>query len=91
MKIEVSGLTKNYGEKIALDNLSFTLEGPKIYGLLGRNGAGKTTFMEILSGQIIASGGEIRINGEKPFDNQSLIESVCLIKEGDNFMKDLKI
>lgn len=91
MKIEVKGLTKSYGDKQALDNVSFTLDGPKIYGLLGRNGAGKTTFMEILAGQIMASSGEILIDGNKPFDNQKLTESICLIKEGDNFKKDLKI
>lgn len=91
MKIEVKALTKSYGDKQALDNVSFTLDGPKIYGLLGRNGAGKTTFMEILAGQIMASGGEILIDGNKPFDNQKLTESICLIKEGGNFKKDLKI
>ncbi|MBN6205901.1 ABC transporter ATP-binding protein [Ralstonia pickettii] len=91
MKIEVKGLTKSYGDKKALDNISFTLNGSKIYGLLGRNGAGKTTFMDILSGQILANSGEIYINGEKPFDNRKLTESICLIKEGNNFKRELKI
>ena len=91
MRIEVKNLTKKYGSKLALDAVSFTLEEPKIYGLLGRNGAGKTTFMEILAGQIIASSGEILIDGENSFDNQKLTESICLIKEGQNFKKDLSI
>jgi ABC-2 type transport system ATP-binding protein len=91
MKIEVKHLTKKYRDKVALENVSFTLDEPKIYGLLGRNGAGKTTFMNILSGQILSSGGEILIDGENPFDNQRLTESICLIKEGDNFKKDLKV
>ncbi|WP_330949679.1 ABC transporter ATP-binding protein [Virgibacillus sp. MG-45] len=91
MKIEVKNLQKQYGKTLALDDISFTLEEPKIYGLLGRNGAGKTTFMEILSGQILSSGGEIRIDGEKPFDNQRLTESICLIQEGNNFKRDLKL
>ncbi|WP_339229142.1 ABC transporter ATP-binding protein [Oceanobacillus sp. FSL K6-2867] len=91
MKIEVKKLTKQYKDKTALINVSFTLDEPKIYGLLGRNGAGKTTFMDILSGQILPSGGEILIDGENPFDNQELTESICLIKEGNNFKKDLKI
>lgn len=91
MKIEVKELTKRYGEKEALSNLSFTLNEPKIYGLLGRNGAGKTTFMEILAGQITATKGEVLIDGVRPFDNQRLMESICLIKEGNNFKKDLKI
>ncbi|SHG79167.1 ABC transporter ATP-binding protein [Ornithinibacillus halophilus] len=91
MKIEVKNLAKKYGNNEALKGISFTLEEPKIYGLLGRNGAGKTTFMEILAGQILASSGEIKIDGEHPFDNQRLTESICLIKEGDNFKKDLKV
>lgn len=91
MKIEVKDLTKKYKEKPALDHISFTLAEPKIYGLLGRNGAGKTTFMEILSGQILANSGQITIDGEDPFDNQRLTESICLIKEGNNFKKDLKV
>src|SRR5699024_188869 len=50
-----------------------------------------TTFMEILSGQILANSGQITIDGENPFDNQRLTESICLIKEGNNFKKDLKV
>lgn len=91
MKIEVKNLTRKYGDKYALKNLSFTLDEPKIYGLLGRNGAGKTTFMDILAGQMLATGGEVYIDGEKPFDNRRLTESVCLIKEGNNFKDDLKV
>ncbi|MFD1360727.1 ABC transporter ATP-binding protein [Lentibacillus salinarum] len=91
MKIDVEHVTKIYKDTKALDDVSFTLSEPKIYGLLGRNGAGKTTFMEILSGHILASDGEVLIDGENPFDNQRLTESICLIKEGDNFKKDLKI
>jgi ABC-2 type transport system ATP-binding protein len=91
MKIEVKELTKRYGNKLALDALTFNLDEPKIYGLLGRNGAGKTTFMEILAGQILATSGEIQIEGENPFDNQKMTESICLIKEGNNFKKDLTV
>ncbi|MEC5424153.1 ABC transporter ATP-binding protein [Virgibacillus sp. C22-A2] len=91
MKIEVNNLTKKYKDTIALNNVSFTLGEPKIYGLLGRNGAGKTTFMDILSGNILASEGKILIDGENPFDNQRLTEQICLIKEGNNFKKDLKV
>lgn len=91
MKIKVNQVSKVYGETRALNNVSFTLEENKIYGLLGRNGAGKTTFMDILSGQILATKGEITIDGESPFDNQKIIESICLIKESDNFSPELRI
>lgn len=91
MKIEVKHLTKKFKDKTVLQDVSFSMDEPKIYGLLGRNGAGKTTFMEILSGHIVATSGEILIDGENPFDNQRLTESICLIKEGNNFKQDLKI
>ncbi|WP_163971020.1 ABC transporter ATP-binding protein [Oceanobacillus halotolerans] len=91
MKIEVENVQKKYKDQYALQDVTFTLEGPKIYGLLGRNGAGKTTFMDILAGNILPSAGRIKIDGENPFDNQRLTQSICLIKEGNNFKKDLKI
>lgn len=91
MKIEVNNLSKKFGDQYALKHVSFTLEENQIIGLLGRNGAGKTTFMNILSGQIMPSSGEIKINGENPFDKQAITESICLIKEADNFPKELKI
>lgn len=91
MKIEVNSVTKTYQTKHALNQLSFSLEEPKIYGLLGRNGAGKTTIMQLLAGFMLPTKGEVTIDGQKPFDNQGIMESVCLISEGDNFKKDLKI
>lgn len=91
MKIEVNNLTKKYGKKSALDHITLNLNGPKIYGLLGRNGAGKTTFMEIIAGHILATHGEIRIDGVNPFDNREVTKKICLIQEGDNFSKDFKI
>lgn len=86
MQIEVRNLSKQYGRTKALDDISFLLTEPKIYGLLGRNGAGKTTFMEILSGHQLTTGGEVLIDGERPFDNGKLLDKICLIKEGDNFV-----
>jgi len=91
MKVEVKNLSKRYKNKYALKRVSFTLEGPKIYGLLGRNGAGKTTFMDVLAGNIFKTEGDILINGKDPQANEVLANSICLIKEGDNFDKELKI
>lgn len=91
MKIEVSNLTKKYGKKEALHNITFQLDSPKIYGLLGRNGAGKTTFMEILAGHSLPTSGEVKVNGKNPFDNTEILEQICLIKESDNFHRDMRI
>jgi ABC-2 type transport system ATP-binding protein len=64
--IEVSNLTKRYREKLALDNVSLSIEPDTIYGLLGRNGAGKTTLMSILTAQNFATSGDVRCSARVP-------------------------
>ncbi|MBL4660311.1 MAG: ABC transporter ATP-binding protein [Alcanivoracaceae bacterium] len=61
--IEVSQLSKSYGNIIALDNVSFTAKSGEIFGLLGPNGAGKSTAINCISGLISASEGSVGING----------------------------
>ena len=61
--IEVKNLTKHYGSKKALDDISFTVNDGEILGFLGPNGAGKSTTMNILTGYISATDGEVLING----------------------------
>ena len=61
--IEISHLTKKYGEHVAVDDLSLKIEQGKIYGFLGPNGAGKSTTMNIITGYIGATQGPVSING----------------------------
>lgn len=61
--IEVKNLVKKYGNHLAVDHLSFTVEKGQIYGFLGPNGAGKSTTMNIMTGYIGATEGEVIING----------------------------
>ena len=63
--IKTVGLSKTYGKKRAVDNLSFTIGSGEIYGFVGRNGAGKSTVMKMLAGLVLPSSGEIEILGEK--------------------------
>ena len=67
--IEVSHLTKRYGNHLALSDLSFTIPNGQIYGLLGPNGAGKSTTMNILTGCLAATSGEVRIDGVDIFED----------------------
>ena len=64
MKLEVTNLTKNYGEKEVLKEINFTFEEGKIYGLLGRNGAGKTTFFNALNEDISIDSGKFFLETE---------------------------
>lgn len=61
--IEINHLVKKYGSHVAVDDLSLTVEPGKIYGFLGPNGAGKSTTMNIITGYLAATGGEVKING----------------------------
>lgn len=63
--IKTVGLSKTYGKKRAVDNLSFTLKQGEIYGFVGSNGAGKSTVMKMLAGLILPTSGEIEILGER--------------------------
>ena len=67
--IEVRNLTKVYGDHIAVNNLSFTIEQGKIYGFLGPNGAGKTTTMNMITGCLAPTAGEVLIDGVDMFED----------------------
>ena len=63
--IEISNVTKKYGDRVAVHNFSFTAESGKIYGFLGPNGAGKTTTIRMIMGIIEPDSGNINVFGEK--------------------------
>ncbi len=81
LDIEAKGLELRYGAVTALDDLSFDLSGGRIYGLLGRNGAGKTSLLSVLAGFRKASGGTVLVDGQPVFENPRVTRRVCLIRE----------
>jgi ABC-2 type transport system ATP-binding protein len=64
--IEVSNLTKRYGERTVVDGVTFAVEPGEIFGIIGRNGAGKTTTVECISGLRTPDSGSIRVLGHDP-------------------------
>ena len=64
--VQCMGLTKNFGQKIALNQIYLNLDRGKIIGLLGPNGSGKTTLIKIMNGLLQPTAGDILINGLKP-------------------------
>ncbi|PFE29741.1 ABC transporter ATP-binding protein [Bacillus anthracis] len=78
--LETLELTKKYKKKIAVNEVTNSLEEHKIYGLLGRNGAGKTTLLNLLAGQITSSSGSVSIFGENVFENSKAMQSMCFVR-----------
>ena len=72
--IEVRSLTRRYGKTTAVDGVSFSIGKNEIVGLLGHNGAGKTTIMRMLSGYLEPSAGAIVIDGIALADNRLSIQ-----------------
>lgn len=88
--IETIGLTKQYGEQIAVQNVSLHLRPGRIYGLLGRNGAGKTTIMKMLLGLTKPTSGEVRLFGTPLHGNErALLPRVGSLIEAPGFYPNL--
>jgi ABC-type Mn2+/Zn2+ transport system ATPase subunit len=62
--LELQGLTRRYGDLVALDHLSFTVAEGQMFGFVGPNGAGKTTAMRIILGVLEPNAGEVRWRGQ---------------------------
>ncbi|UOQ87796.1 ABC transporter ATP-binding protein [Agromyces endophyticus] len=86
----VTGLTKRYGDFTALDGVDFALQENRIYGLLGRNGAGKTTIMQLLTGQLFPNGGELEVFGRTPAEHADVLRRLCFIAEAQRYPEDFR-
>jgi len=88
--IEAKSLTKTFGAFTAVDSVDFAIEENKIYGLLGRNGAGKTTIMQLLTGQDFATSGSVSVYGQSPVENARVLSNVSFIKESQKYPDSIK-
>lgn len=78
--VSARGLTKSYGAMPALRELDLTIDEGEIYGLVGRNGAGKTTFMRLLLGLLRPSSGSVRVLGRAAGDPSALVAVGSLVE-----------
>jgi len=83
--IETRNLSKHYRDVAAIDDVSLSFAEGRVHGLLGRNGAGKTTMMKLLTGQIFASSGTMRVLGESPVENPQVLSRTCFIQESQKY------
>ena len=81
MKLICEHITKQYKDKLALNDISLTLEQGKIYGLIGRNGAGKTTLLSVLTAQNPATSGSVTLDDMAVWENRSALEHLCFSRE----------
>lgn len=81
MAMVCANVRKTYGTHTVLRDVNLTLEPGKIYGLLGRNGVGKTTLLSLMSNQAPLSGGSITLDGEPVWENRKAISRICFSRE----------
>lgn len=86
MKIEIKDYTKVIKGKTILDNINYTFEGGRIYGLQGRNGSGKTMLLRAISGLMFATSGHITIDGKELHKDIEFPENLGLIIESTELL-----
>ena len=85
--IEVRNINKNFDSIKAIDNISAKIEEGHVFGLIGTNGAGKSTFMRILCGVLRADSGEVLIDGDAVYDNPKVKSKIFYISDDQYFFK----
>lgn len=91
MAIELIGVTKRYGATTALDNVSVSFGGGVVYGLLGSNGAGKTTMMNLITNRIWPDTGEVLIDGESAPGYDAALGKVYMMAEANLFPDSMRV
>ena len=89
-QLKISHLSKKFGRRVILDDVSFTLEPAKIYGLLGRNGVGKSTLLNLISNRIFPTSGSIKL-GDQEVNTDQTLDKIFLIGEDNLYYKQVKI
>lgn len=89
--LEIRDLSKSFGKTRVLTDINLTMEENKIYGLLGRNGVGKTTLLKLIVGQLIRDKGEVVLDDQEVFENSKAIEDFCLVREFASSIKEMKV
>ena len=90
--IKVSQLCKLYGEKIAVDNLNLSVKQGTVVGILGANGAGKSTSIECILGTKKSDSGNVSICGMNPIkDRKKLFEKIGVQLQDSNYQSEIRV
>ena len=76
LKIEFNKLSLNYGQTLTLDNINLSLESVKIYGLIGKSGAGKTSLLSLIASFQKANSGKVRVGNQNPFEKREIMAQI---------------
>ncbi|MDE7404526.1 MAG: ATP-binding cassette domain-containing protein, partial [Lachnospiraceae bacterium] len=88
--VQINNLTKVYEkQKLALDHMNLTIPRGRIIGLLGPNGSGKTTLIKLISGLLVATEGEVLVNGSRPGPETKAV--VSYLPERTYFQGGMKV
>lgn len=79
--IECKNISKKFGDKKALEDVSLSLQGGRIYALIGRNGAGKTTLMNCMCTKYLPDSGEVELLGERAYENEKVLSEICFLSD----------
>ena len=91
-RIEAKGLTRRFGKHVALDGLDLEIDPGEAFGLLGANGAGKTTFIRLVTGFLIASAGSLTVDGLSPArDFKAVRRRLGYVAETSRLYPDLRV
>lgn len=89
--IEVKNLNHNFKDKTICDNMNIKFEKNKIYGLLGKNGVGKSTLINIITNQLLCESGEIKIFRKGANEDISVLDDICVVREREFFDNQYKV
>ncbi|WP_138760940.1 ABC transporter ATP-binding protein [Modestobacter altitudinis] len=82
---DLESVTMQFRGHTALTDVTTEIQADTITGLLGRNGAGKTTMMQLLTGHRVPTSGQVRVLGGAPFENDAVLSQLCFIKESQRY------
>ncbi|MGD8150703.1 ATP-binding cassette domain-containing protein [Ornithinimicrobium sp. Y1694] len=91
LTVATQGLTVRFRDTTALDAVTLDLGAGRIHGLLGRNGAGKTTLLSTLASMLPSTSGRVEVDGQDPFERESLMSRICVVREAGDVISDEKV
>lgn len=89
--IEVNNLTKHFGKLEVLKGVSFTVDRPGVFAILGHNGSGKTTMLKIILGMVMPNGGDLKVNGEIIKKNWEYRKDIAYLPQIARFPENLTV